>query len=258
VTASQPETVLILTPVKDAAAHLDDYFRALERLTYPGDRLSLGLLEGDSVDGTWDALGARLPGLRSRYRRARCWKKDFGFRIPAPFPRWAPAFQIPRRTVIAKSRNHLLFRALEDEDWVLWLDVDVVEYPRDVIERLLAAGKDIVHPHCVTRHGGPTFDLNAWRDRGRVHMHDLRGGPDLVRLDAVGGTMLLVRADAHRDGLVFPAYLYGRRSPAARDPNPWTGGEGGELDTEGFGLMARDLGYQCWGMPNLEIRHAHE
>ena len=70
--------------------------------------------------------------------------------------------------------------------------------------------------------------------------------------------MLLVRADAHRDGLIFPAYLYGRQSPVARDPNPWTGGAGGEIDTEGLGLMARDLGYQCWGMPNLEIRHADE
>ena len=255
---TSPPSILVLTPVKNAAAHLDRYFAALERLTYPAERLSLGMLESDSDDGTYDAIAARLPALGSRYRRARCWKKDFGFRIPARYPRWTPAFQVPRRTVISKSRNHLLFHALDDEDWVLWIDVDVVEYPPDVIERLLATGRDIVHPHCVRRYGGPTFDLNAWRDGGRVSMQDLRGGPDLVRLDAVGGTMLLVRADAHRDGLIFPAYLYGQRSPAIRDANPWAGGPAGEIDTEGFGIMARDLGYQCWGMPNLEIRHADE
>jgi len=250
--------VLILTPVKDAARWLPTYFAALGRLTYPPDRLSLGLLESDSRDDTYAQLEARLPGLARRYRRARLWKRDFGFRIPPGMPRWAPVVQIPRRTVIARSRNHLLSRALDDEDWVLWLDVDVIEYPADVLERLLATGRDIVHPHCVREYGGPTFDLNAWRERGRVHMHDLRGGPDLVRLDAVGGTMLLVRADVHRDGLVFPPYLYGQQSPLVRDPNPWSAGTVGELDTEGLGLMARDMGHQCWGLPNLEIRHADE
>jgi peptide chain release factor subunit 1 len=32
----------------------------------------------------------------------------------------------------------------------------------------------------------------------------------------------------------------------------------GELETEGLGIMAGDMGYQCWGMPNLEILHADE
>jgi hypothetical protein len=252
------DRVLILTPVKDGARYLDAYFAALARLSYPPDRLTLGFLEGDSRDDSYAALAARLPELRLRYRRARLWKRDFGFRIPRGLPRWAPVLQIPRRAVIGKSRNHLLFRALDDEDWVLWLDIDVIEYPVDIIQRLLATGRDIVHPHCVTRYGGPTFDLNAWRDRGRVSMQDLRGGPDLVRLDAVGGTMLLVRADAHRDGLIFPPYLYGRRSSLVRDPNPWCPSTVGELDTEGLGMMAHDMGYQCWGLPNLEIRHVDE
>ena len=96
--------------------------------------------------------------------------------------------------------------------------------------------------------------MNAWRDDGRVHMDDMRGGPDLVRLDTVGGTVLLVRADVHRDGLIFPCFPYGAANPAVRRPGPF--GLGGELETEGFGIMARDMGYQCWGMPNLEVLHA--
>lgn len=248
--------VLVLTPAKNARRFLDDYFAALGRLVYPRRLLSLGFLEGDSEDATYEALAARVPALRRRYRRVGLWKRDFDFRLPAGMPRWAPAVQIPRRAVIARSRNHLLFRALDDEDWVLWIDVDVVDYPPDALVRMLAAERDIVHPHCVKVRGGPTFDLNAWRAGGSVTMQDLRGGPDLVRLDAVGGTMLLVRADAHRAGLIFPPYLYGVRNPAIRDPRP--GGGLGEIDTEGFGIMARDLGYQCWGMPNLEIIHRDE
>ena len=29
----------------------------------------------------------------------------------------------------------------------------------------------------------------------------------------------------------------------------------GEMETEGLGIMANDMGYDCWGMPNLEILH---
>jgi hypothetical protein len=175
------------------------------------------------------------------------WKKDFGFRIPPGLSRWAQGIQYDRRTILAKSRNHLLFRALDDEDWVLWLDVDVIEYPADILERILSTGKDIVQPHCVTDYGGPTFDRNAWRDHGRLHMDDLREEGELVELDAVGGTMLLVRADLHREGLIFPPSRYGKESPRARPT--------GEVETEGLGIMALDMGYRCWGMPRLEIKH---
>jgi hypothetical protein len=252
------DRVLILTPVKQAAGHLDRYFDCLRQLDHPADRLGLGFLESDSTDGTYDALAARLPELRERYRRVTLLKRDFGFQIPDGQPRWAPHLQLQRRSILAKSRNHLLMCALTDEDWVLWLDVDVSYYPTDVIGRLLATGKDVVMPHCVVAPGGPTFDLNAWTDHGRLHMDALRGGPELVPLQSVGGTMLLVRADAHRDGLNFPPYLYGRQSPLARDPSPITWDGVGEVETEGLGLMAWDMGYECWGMPNLEIVHANE
>ncbi len=92
---------------------------------------------------------------------------------------------------------------------MLWLDADVMEYPPDVIERLLATGKDLVHPNCVLDYGGASFDQNAWCDHGRLHLDDLRAAGDLVEIDSVGGSMLLVRADLHRDGLVFPAFPYG-------------------------------------------------
>ena len=72
---------------------------------------------------------------------------------------------------------------------------------------------------------------------------------DESSVEAVGGTMLLVRADLHRDGLIFPAFPYGQEN-ARRRP------ERGELETEGLGLMAQDMGHECWGTPHLEIRHA--
>jgi Anp1 len=251
-------TVLVLTPVKQAAAHLETYFGLLSALDYPAQQISLGLLEGDSTDGTYERLASQLDALRSTYRRVTLTRWDAGFQIPAGVPRWAAAFQLARRVVLARARNRLLMAALEDEQWVLWLDVDVADYPADVITRLLATGRDIVTPHCVTSPGGPTFDWNVWRDHGRQRMDSMRGGEELVRLDGVGATMLLIRADLHREGLVFPAYLYGRQSPFARDPSPYDDIGVGEVETEGLGLMAKDMGYECWGMPNLEIVHRNE
>jgi hypothetical protein len=241
-------TVLILTPVKDARPHLESYFELLYRLSYPHRLLSLGFLESDSLDGTHAELERRLPELRREFARVGLWKKDFGYRIPPGVPRWAPQLQPRRRQVLARSRNHLLLHALDDEDWVLWMDVDLLAYPRDVIQELLATDREIVQPHCVLDYGGPTFDTNGWVDHGRLHLDDLRGGGELVELHAVGGTMLLVKADLHRDGLIFPPFPYGRANPRVRP-------DGGEVETEGLGIMADDMGHRCWGMPGLEIRH---
>ena len=80
-------------------------------------------------------------------------------------------------------------------------------------------------------------------------MNDLRQDGDLTRLDAVGAAMLLVRADRHRDGLVFPCFPYGVASPRVRNA------ELGELESEGLGVMAADMGIQCWGATTVEVRH---
>jgi len=250
--ASRP-TVLILSPAKDAASHLPSYVKGLEHLSYPRELMSLGMLESDSVDGTFARLQALRPQLEQRFNRVSLFKRDFGFRMPPGIPRWTPAFQQVRRGILARSRNYLLMRALDDEDWVLWLDTDVVDYPVDLIETLLSAQRDIVHPHCVLEPGGPTFDRNAWRDKGRLLMSDLRGAEGPVRIDSVGGTVLLVRADCHRDGLIFPPFPYGRSNPRIRDIHPVWGI--GEMETEGLGMMASDMGLQCWGLPDYEVFH---
>lgn len=243
--------------MKQAEASLDRYFASLEALEQSPADISLGFLVSDSTDGTARALRARRPALEARYRRVTLVERDFGFTVPEGLHRWSAAVQAPRRIVLARSRNHLLFRALDDEEWVLWLDVDVASYPPDVVTRMLATGKSIVHPHCVVEPGGRSFDGNTWRAGGTVRMDGMRG-QHLVRLEGVGGTMLLVHADVHRDGLVFPAYPYGRPSPFARPRNAVTGHLGGELETEGLALMAKDMGHEVWGMPDLEIVHAPE
>lgn len=255
--------VLVLTPLRNAAAYLPRYFDLLGQLDYDRGRLSLGMLEGDSDDRTHDELVGRLPDLRLRYRRVTVLKHDFGHRLVGP--RWRPEAQRARRGVLARARNRLLAEALADEVWVLWLDVDLVDYPPTLITDLIAAGKEIVVPHCV-RPDGQTFDLNSFRfapergpiedpahfvdglyqpprGHGRLYVGDL-GGADggtcnrPLPIDAVGGTALLVKADLHREGLIFPPYSHR-----------------GYIETEGLAMMARDMGHQCWALPGVRIVH---
>jgi hypothetical protein len=237
--------VLILTPMKDGEYTMPRYWELLYSLSYPRALISLGFLEGDSSDRTFQHLRDRMPQLQRDFRRALMWKRDFGFHIPPGMDRHTDVIQGPRRSVLAKARNHLLFHAIDDEDWVLWMDVDLLYYPPDIIETLLATGKEIVQPHCVLEYGGRTFDQNAWTAPG-VHMDQCRA-QELVRLNAVGGTMLLIKADMHRDGLVFPTFYYGLPSEGIRPA--------GEIETEGLAVMARDMGFECWGLPQLEIVH---
>ena len=359
--------ILILTPVKNAATHLDRFYEMLRNVSYPPSLLSLGVLDSDSDDvpdaetlaaaaaavdggggggvpsGTLAALlakGTRLVSERG-WRRVAIARHDFGFTL-AREARHGLQVQAARRAVLARSRNHLLSLALRDEDWVVWIDVDLKWYPRDIFERLLGGAgglplidgdggggapasdetgpplRRILVPNCVMKlGGGRSYDLNSWRGAapspgdsatvgeviaaleaagkgakrvgsggylalqgyaptGARYLHHFRdrtnevknpnavtmnlsvtdnkllsavpiwleadaaaaGADAVVRLDAVGGAMLLVHAELHRHGLMFPPFNYRSR-----------------IETEGLSMMALDMGVLSWGMPFLEILH---
>jgi Anp1 len=250
--------ILILPPIKNGFKFLPYYFRNRLQLHYPLDRLSLGILEGDSRDNTFKAIEQNLPALRSYFRRVELYQRAYHFQLTTP--RWENSIQIKRRSILAKSRNFLLSKCLDDEEWVLWLDVDLCSYPTDIIQNLLAVNKAIVTPECVLQNTDKSYDLNTFKlkpgttdqdeaihlsdgvklppkGEGRFYLEDLRAF-DLVEVDSVGATMLLVNADLHREGLNFPSYSYK-----------------GHLESEGLAMMAKDMGVSSWGLPNLKTVH---
>jgi mannan polymerase complexes MNN9 subunit len=58
----------------------------------------------------------------------------------------------------------------------------------------------------------------------------------LMPLDGVGGTALLVKAEVHRDGAMFPPFPFYHL-----------------IETEGFAKMAKRLGFDVWGLPDYFV-----
>lgn len=186
--------------------------------------------------------------------------------------RHALSAQKSRRSVMSKARNSLLFSVLRpDISWVLWLDADIIETPSTLIQDLASHNKPVIVPNCFQRYKDNgvdkirPYDYNSWHDseaalelaksmdkddiilEGYSEMATWRllmtgeysKGGDIhqeTELDGVGGTALLVKAEVHRDGAMFPPFPFYHL-----------------IETEGFAKMAKRLGYQPYGLPNYLV-----
>lgn len=181
-----------------------------------------------------------------------------------------------RREVMAKARNSLLFTTLgPSTSWVLWLDADIVETAPTLIQDLASYDKPIIVANCFQKYYDPEskkmaerpYDFNSWQDSETALKMAEQMGPDdillegyaelatyrtllaymstpggskdlVVPLDGVGGTALLVKAEVHRDGAMFPAFSFYHL-----------------IESEGFAKMAKRLGWQPYGLPNYKVSH---
>lgn len=193
--------------------------------------------------------------------------------------RHALAHQKERRAAMSRARNSLLFTTLgPTTSWVLWLDSDVVETPASLIQDLASHDKAIIVPNCMQRYYNKdkesmdvrAYDFNSWQDSPNAqalaekmgpeeillegyaematyrslmaYMGDNNGDPRrIIDLDGVGGTALLVKADVHRDGAMFPPFPFYHL-----------------IETEGFAKMAKRLGWKANGLPNYHVYHYNE
>ena len=183
--------------------------------------------------------------------------------------------QKQRRAAMARARNSVLFTTIGPHtSWVLWLDGDIIETPPTLIEDLTKFDKSIIVPNCFQRFVNETgfpetrpYDYNSWIDSMVAEDLAIAMEPDeillegyesmptyrtlmagmadkapeadpnlLMELDGVGGTALMVKAEVHRDGAMFPPFSFYHL-----------------IETEGFARMARRLGYESWGLPNYFV-----
>ena len=221
-----------------------------------------------------DAVKKVQSGARkNRFHGVTIMRQDF--ETPTPQnekDRHALAAQKLRRAAMARARNSLVFTTLGTEtSWVLWLDADIIETPPTLIQDLASHDKAVIVPNCFQRYlknGKPAvraYDFNSWQDSEKaLEMAAKMGNDDVifegyaematyrtlmayqrvegadtrqeVALDGVGGTALLVKAEVHRDGAMFPPFAFYNL-----------------IETEGFAKMARRLGYKLFGLPNYLV-----
>jgi mannan polymerase complexes MNN9 subunit len=183
--------------------------------------------------------------------------------------------QKARRAAMAKARNSLLFTTMgPTTSWVLWLDGDIIETPHTLIQDLAAHDKPIIAPNCFQRYFNQEknamdrreYDFNNWIDsEAAQELAKTIGADDVlfegyasmptyrtlmaylpgqnsddprfeVELDGVGGATLLVKAEVHRDGAMFPPFPFYHL-----------------IETEGFCKMAKRLGWKSYGLPNYFV-----
>ena len=258
------DTVLILTPISNTRNRIRRYFQLICSLSYPHRKISVVLGEDSSIDNTFESTKYFVELLQPYFRRLELIKLKGRLAVTSGNARHDLTWQFTRRRHMAMSRNQLLFRSLRNEKWVLWLDSDVKHIPRDLIQHLMSARKSIVAANCLYRKGGDatdTFDRNTWRETYesmrvlntsredflmlegygntlRKFLNDLKEEGDVVRLDGAGGCALLVEADAHRNGLVFPPFIYKHH-----------------IETEGMSKMAAEFGLKIYGLPSVNVIH---
>lgn len=76
--------------------------------------------------------------------------------------------EVAKREMLARSRNYLLTNVLRDEEWVLWMDMDVWRYPETLIQDLLAHKQDILVPNCLYVGEMPTLMRHVCMLRGAL------------------------------------------------------------------------------------------
>ncbi|KAH0566225.1 hypothetical protein GP486_000372 [Trichoglossum hirsutum] len=274
------ERVLILTPLRDAARHINKYFDLISELTYPHDLIDLAFLVGDSKDDTMAILSSELDRVQKRndkipFRSATVIKKDFNIGISQNVEdRHGFKAQGPRRKAMGRARNYLLHTALKPEhSWVYWRDVDIVDSPDVILEDFIAHDRDILVPNIWFHryeNGQDVegkFDYNSWieSDKG------LRLAASLPK-----DVILAEGYDEYDTGRTYLAKMGDWRKN--KDEEVELDGIGGvnilvkadvhrsginfpcypfenQAETEGFAKMAKRAGYEVYGLPNYVVWH---
>lgn len=192
--------------------------------------------------------------------------------------RHAMKIQKERRSMMALARNSLVFTTLSPaHSWVLWLDADIVETLPSLIQDLTSHNKPVLSANVYQKYTDETtkqeairpYDFNNWVESEEglklanglaadeiivegyhematyrplmAHFYDEKGDTNTeMALDGVGGGAVLVKADVHRDGAMFPSFPFYHL-----------------IETEGFAKMAKRLGYEVFGLPNYLVFHAN-
>ncbi|KAI9359045.1 hypothetical protein BD770DRAFT_320384 [Pilaira anomala] len=254
--------ILVLTHLQNHETYLDHYFELLDKSSYTNKYISIGLLVTDSTDNTLLKVYQHIGRLQNRWRNQfysiDVYQKDFGFNRKIRSP-----------TTLARARNFLLSLTLKDyHNFVFWVDVELYSYPNTIFSDFVLMNLDVVVPNCFKKRNDNLlegYDLSNWQESdeslryqqqlllNQVLIKDYDNvsigrnllvnmithiNLDKVPLDGIGATFTMVKATIHREGAVFPPFVYQH-----------------ELNTEGFAKIVKAMGFSVYGLPTYIIYH---
>ncbi|KAI9470746.1 MAG: Anp1-domain-containing protein [Benjaminiella poitrasii] len=267
----QDPHILILTLVQNHEDYIDHFFNLLDKTDYPNKRISVAFLVSDSTDQSLKRLYTTIHQLQDRWRHKfheiDVYQKNFLLDFK-PDSMDDPLNS--RRAYLARAKNFLLTASLREyHDWVAWIDIEMYDYPKTVFNDLMKFNVDVIVPNCLLKRDDDQFwgyDRNNWQESdlslerqqyspehevlmedynqysmGRHLLVDMPTHSErdhIIPLDGVGGTFTLVKATVHREGAIFPPFIYQHH-----------------LDTEGFAKMAKSMGFSVYGMPSYTVYH---
>lgn len=235
--------------------------------------------EGDQALKQLEKAVKKTQSAKGKFKKITVLRQDTGsLQSQLEKDRHALKVQKERRSMMALARNSLLFSTIAPTtSWILWLDADIVETPVTLIQDLVAHKKPVISANVYQRYikddGTPgirPYDFNNWVESEEglnlasgmkeediivegyaematfrplmAHFYDDKGSTTQeMPLDGVGGGAVLVNADVHRDGAMFPPFPFYHL-----------------IETEGFAKMAKRLGYEVFGLPNYLVYHYNE
>lgn len=234
--------------------------------------------DGDQALKQLESAVKKTQATKNRFKKITILRQDTdSLESQLEKDRHALKVQKERRAMMALARNSLLFTTISPKtSWVLWLDGDIVETPNTLLHDMIAFKKPILSANVFQRYteNGEDkirpYDFNNWVESEEglkiaaglsdddiivegyrematyrplmAQLYDANAEKNaLMQLDGVGGGAVLVNADVHRDGAMFPSFPFYHL-----------------IETEGFAKMAKRLGYEVFGLPNYLVYHYNE
>ncbi len=231
--------VAVCSLFRDSGSTVETYFRRAQKITYPHGALTFICVEGDSKDNTWKLL------QKEKSLRKDIVLKKFDTNKPALWGFINPV----RMKALSDSANYAVRAAIRetDADYILWLESDL-EYPPDIIERLMKRDKEIMAAMIFEKGTKKFYDVWAFRAGSDQELKGPEGAvgcfqrdfpyhpeftPEHIFKVDSAGSVLLIKAEVIRKGAHF-------------------------TDDEaivGFCKTAAAIGYEVWVDPGTTIWH---
>ena len=231
--------IAICSLFRNRSAHIKACFERRKQLAYPQDLLTHICIEGDSEDNTFELL----------QREAACHKNMIVKKLDANMPAMWGFIHPARLKALADSANLAIEVAAmqTNAEYVLWLESDL-EYPLDIIERLMRWKKAVVAPMVFIKGSEMFYDIWAFRQgvdserkgpegaggcfRANAPYHPAYQSDQIFQVDSAG-SVLFIKTEVIRKGGHFT----------------------NDEVIVGFCKSSRSLGYEVWVDPSTIVWH---